>query len=305
MTMLNKSSLRRCSLLLICSLGLMPHALHARYTLDQAMTVAQVNGIDIAYTTSGPVDGPAVLMVMGLTGSHRLWGEDIVNGLADQGYQVVLFDNRDTGESARLDDLGTPLLWWELVKNQLGFDVYAPYSLKDMADDGVALLDLLGISRAHIVGASMGGMIAQIIAAEYPDRTRSLVSIMSTTGAPHLPQPEAQARDGLLGMVDNEGDAEVRLEAIGMYPQALPRQLMAIIAAGDRSEQVGSISAPTLVVHGAQDTLLKPRHGEHTHELIAGSKFLVYPEMGHNLPSAVVPQMVSAMSAHFAGAAGI
>jgi pimeloyl-ACP methyl ester carboxylesterase len=163
---------------------------------------------------------------------------------------------------------------------------------------------LLEIPKAHIVGASMGGMIAQIIAAEYPDRTQSLVSIMSTTGAPHLPQPEAAARDGLLGMADSEGDVEVRLQARGLYPEALPRQLMAIIAAGDRSEQVGRITAPTLVVHGAQDTLLKPRHGEHTHELITGSKFLVYPDMGHNLPSAVVPQIVTAMSSHFAVAVG-
>ncbi len=286
----------------LISIGLSTTA-QARYTLEQPMTVAQVNGIDLAYTTVGEEQAPAVLMVMGLTGSHRLWGEDIVNGLVDNGYRVVLFDNRDTGDSARLDELGTPTLWWEMVKNMLGFDVNAPYSLKDMADDGVALLDLLGVQRAHIVGASMGGMIAQIIAAEYPERTASLVSIMSTTGAPHLPQGEPEAQDGLMDIAGSEGDVAAQLNAIGIYPEAMPRQMMAIVAAGDRSEQVRGISVPTLVVHGENDTLLPPPHGAHTHELINGSKYVVYEGMGHDLPEAVVPQIVSAMSTHFGATA--
>ena len=174
----------------------------ADYSRDQAMTVSQLNNIDIAYTTVGDVSAPPVLMVMGLTGSHRLWGEDLVNGLVDAGYRVVLFDNRDTGESARLDELGTPTLWWQLLKNSIGLGVDAPYSLKDMAADGMAVLDELGIAKAHIVGASMGGMIAQIIATEYPARTDTLVSIMSTTGAPHLPPPEGQAQSDLQGIAD-------------------------------------------------------------------------------------------------------
>jgi pimeloyl-ACP methyl ester carboxylesterase len=273
------------------------------YSRDQPMTVERLNGVNIAYTTVGNAQDPAVLMVMGLTGSHRLWGEDLINGLADAGFRVILFDNRDTGDSVRLDNLGTPTLWWELFKNWAGFEVDAPYSLNDMADDGIAVLDALGIARAHIVGASMGGMIAQIIAAEYPDRSLSLVSIMSTTGAPHLPPAEDQASDGLLNIASAEGDASSQLNDIGIYPEAMPRQLMAIIAAGDRTEQVQTITRPTLVLHGQNDTLLPPPHGEHTHENISGSRFVIYPEMGHDMPGEVVPFITTDMVEHFETAA--
>ena len=177
---------RPASLWLTLLLPLLAATALAGYSREQPMTVAELNGIDIAYTTTGAAEGPAVLMVMGLTGSHRLWGEDLINGLAAEGYRVILFDNRDTGESARLDELGTPSLWWQLFKNWAGFEVDAPYSLADMADDGIAVLDALDIDQAHIVGASMGGMIAQIMAAEHPDRALTLVSIMSTTGGAGL-----------------------------------------------------------------------------------------------------------------------
>lgn len=270
------------------------------YSRDQPVTVAPLNGIDIAYKTIGEADDPPVLMVMGLTASHRLWGEDVVNGLVASGYQVILFDNRDTGDSSFLDELGTPTLWWEFLKNAIGFEISAPYSLQDMAADGIAVLDQLEIERAHIVGASMGGMIAQVIAAEHADRALSLVSIMSTTGAPHLPEPEDQASEGLLEMGGSEGDAATRLHAMGIYPEAMPRQLMAIMSAGDRSAQVADISVPTLVLHGEDDTLLQPEHGAHTHELITGSKFVVYEGMGHNMPAEVVPALVAEMVSHFA-----
>ena len=289
--------LKRCTTL---ALLLIATVAHGSYSRDQAMTIEQLNGIDIAYTTTGNPEGPAVLMVMGLTGSHRLWGEDLINGLAEAGYHVILFDNRDTGESARLDALGTPTLWWELFKNWAGFEVDAPYSLNDMAADGMSVLDTLGVEQAHIVGASMGGMIAQIIAAEYPERTLSLVSIMSTTGAPHLPPAEEQASDGLMDIASSEGDASSQLNEIGIYPEAMPRQLMAIIAAGDRTQQVRTISSPTLVLHGENDTLLPPPHGEHTHENISGSRFVVYPDMGHDMPEAVVPLIITDMVEHFA-----
>lgn len=276
----------------------------ADYSRDQPMTVATLNGVSIAYTSVGEVTAPPVLMVMGLTASHRLWGEDLINGLIEAGYRVILFDNRDTGESARLDELGEPTLWWQMLKSTLGFDVTAPYSLVDMADDGIAVLDALQISKAHIVGASMGGMIAQIIATTHPERSASLVSIMSTTGAPHLPSAEGDAADDLLGIADSEGDASAQLQDLGIFPEAMPRQLMAIISAGDRSTEVQSITVPTLVLHGEDDTLLPPPHGAHTHELIKGSKYITYPGMGHNLPEPVVPLIVAAMSAHFAGSGG-
>ncbi len=275
---------------------------HAGYSRDQVMSKINVNGVDIAYTQAGDLSAPPVLLVMGLTASHRLWGEDFVNGIIDAGYRVVLFDNRDTGESARLDELGEPTLWWQMLKATIGLDVDAPYSLNDMAADAIAVLDELKIERAHIVGASMGGMIAQIIAADYPERTQSLVSIMSTTGAPHLPEAQGGAGDDLLELGDSEGDVQAQLEEMGMFPDAMPRQLMAIVSAGDRSEAVSRIKAPTLVLHGEDDNLLPKEHGKHTHEMIDGSRFIVYQGMGHNMPPEVVPQMLQAMAQHFPAA---
>jgi len=290
--------------ILVGALGMLLWAsiAQADYSRDQAMTKINVNGVEIAYTQAGDVSAPPVLLVMGLTASHRLWGEDFVNGIIDAGYRVVLFDNRDTGESARLDALGTPTLWWQMLKATIGLDVDAPYSLNDMAADAIAVLDALQIERAHIVGASMGGMIAQIIAADYPERTKSLVSIMSTTGAPHLPEAQGGAGNDLLELGDSEGDVQAQLEEMGMFPDAMPRQLMAIISAGDRSEAVSRIKAPTLVLHGEDDNLLPKEHGQHTHELISGSEFIVYQGMGHDMPAQVVPLMLQAMAEHFPAA---
>jgi len=274
---------------------------YADYSRDQAMTVTNLNGIDIAYTTAGDASAPPILMVMGLTGSHRLWGEDFVNGLVDGGYRVILFDNRDTGKSARLQAMGEPTLWWEMLKNTVGLDVNAPYSLNDMAADAIAVMDELDIEKAHIVGASMGGMIAQIIAAEYPQRTETLVSIMSTTGAPHLPTASDEASGDLLEIGDaTQEEGVAKMHDIGIYPGSLPRQLMAIISAGDRSEQVKTITVPTLVLHGEDDPLLPLPHGQHTHELIEGSKFISFSGMGHDMPAVVVPKLVGAMTTHFA-----
>jgi len=298
--MMNKARIS-CTAAILLGLLLSP-LVFAKYNRDQPMTMAEANGIDIAYTVVGDSTAPPVLMVMGLTGSHRLWGEDLVNGLIEAGYRVILFDNRDTGDSARLDELGTPTIWWEVLKSMVGIDVNAPYSLNDMADDAIAVLDELGIEQAHIVGASMGGMIAQIIAAEYASRSLTLVSIMSTTGAPHLPEAEEQASDGLLEIAESEGDATTQLHEMGIYPEAMPRQLMAIISAGDRSAQVRTITVPTLVLHGADDTLLPPPHGEHTHQMISGSRYVVFDDMGHNLPESVVPQVVAEMVDHFRAA---
>lgn len=271
----------------------------ADYSRDQPMTVAKLNGIDIAYTEAGNVEDPAVLLIMGLTGSHRLWGEDFVDGLVNNGFRVILFDNRDTGQSARLDNLGTPTLWWEMLKNVVGLDVNAPYSLADMAADGIAVLDHLNVQQAHVVGASMGGMIAQIIAAQYPQRTASLVSIMSTTGAPHLPEATEEAQGDLMGMGESEGDMTAQLHDMGIHPEAMPRQLMAIVAAGDRSAQVQTITVPTLVQHGADDPLLPPAHGQHTAELISGARYVEYPGMAHDMPEAVVPSLVADIVSHF------
>ena len=277
---------------------------HGYYDAKGPMTVARLNDVDIAYRQVGDAQGPAVVLIMGLTASHRVWNAEMVQGLIDAGYRVVLMDNRDTGESERLARLGEPTLWWQFIKNELGFSLDAPYSLDDMADDVIAVLDALNIERAHVVGASMGGMIAQVVAARYPGRTHSLVSIMSTTGAPHLPPPTEEAQDRLLNVADSEENTATSLAARGIHPEAFARQMMAIAAAGDRTEQVRSITAPTLVQHGVDDTLIPPEHGEYTAQVIAGARLRTYTGMGHNMPDEVVPQIVADMVDHFARTAG-
>ena len=178
----------------------------------------------------------------------------------------------------------------------LGVDFSSPYTLTDMALDGIGVLDHLGIERAHIVGASMGGMIAQTIASKFPERTKSLVSIMSTTGASHLSQMSESNEQNF----NNAGgwDKDVA-HSYGFYPEAMPRQLTAIFKAGDRSEQVRSIKVPTLVQHGINDTLLPPDHGEHTAQLIRNSKLKIYKKMGHNLPPEVLPLVIEDMVSFF------
>lgn len=267
------------------------------YKSDQATSIVDVDGVSIAYTTAGEEESPSVLMIMGLMASHRVWPEEIVNGFVDAGYRVVLFDNRDTGDSDRLDRLGKPKLWWKFLVNSLGFEVNAPYTLLDMAEDGIAVLDILEIRSAHIVGASMGGMIAQTIASEYPERTKSLVSIMSTTGAKHLPEMTNETEGNFRNFGDgNFGEINVeQMRSYGFYPESMPRQLTAIFHAGDRSEQVKNINVKTLVQHGANDPLLPPDHGRHTAELIEGSKLVIYEGMGHNLPPEVLPTVISDM----------
>ena len=262
--------------------------------------IVQANGIDLAYKVLGNKTDPAVLLVMGLGGSHILWGDALPHELAAAGYQVVLFDNRDVGNSQRLDEYGDPTIWWEFIKGKLGFNMNAPYDLNDMALDSVALLDQLELEQVHVVGASMGGMIAQIIAARYPERVISLTSIMSTPGFRDDLPPPGEVNGAMTESGKEESDAERkrRMEAFGFYQDALPRQLMAIIKSGDRSEEVKTIRKPTLVMHGNDDTLIPVAHGAYTAELIPGSNFVSFDGMGHNLPPAVLPELVRSMVDH-------
>ena len=279
-------------LLFIAALWLGSLNIYSDYSADQPTDLININGVSIAYTTTGEAGNPPVLMIMGLMGSHKVWGEEIVNGLVNSGYRVILFDNRDTGESENLDRLGKPNLYWKFAMSYLGVDFSSPYTLTDMALDGIGVLDHLGIERAHVVGASMGGMIAQTIAYKFPERTKSLVSIMSTTGAPHLSQMSERNEQNF----NNAGgwDKDVA-HSYGFYPEAMPRQMTAIMKAGDRSEQVRSIKVSTLVQHGVNDTLLPPDHGEHTAELVSNSKLKIYENMGHNLPPEVLPFVIEDM----------
>jgi pimeloyl-ACP methyl ester carboxylesterase len=243
---------------------------------------------------------------MGLGGSNVAWGDALISGLTDGGYEILLLDNRDTGASTRFDEWRQPVLWWELLKYQFGFSVNAPYTLNDMGADIAGLMEVTGYGSAHIIGASMGGMIAQIVAAQYPDKTRSLISIMSTTNAPHLPPPTDEAEMNLRNLATGEAQSE-REQSIrdrGFYPESMQRHLMAIFKTGDRSEEVATIKAPTLVLHGADDGLVPPEHGEHTASLIAGSRFLLIEGMAHNMPEDVIPILVSEMTAHMDRAEG-
>jgi pimeloyl-ACP methyl ester carboxylesterase len=213
---------------------------------------------------------------------------------------VLILDNRDTGASTRFDEWGQPVLWWELLKYRFGFSVNAPYTLNDMAADIAGLMDKVGYEDAHIVGASMGGMIAQIVAARYPEKTRSLISIMSTTNAPHLPPPTKEAEMNLRNLATGEAqeERERSIRERGFYPESMQRHLMAIFKTGDRSNEVAGIGTPTLVLHGADDGLVPPEHGRHTASLIQGARFSLIEGMAHNMPDEVIPLLVAEMTGH-------
>lgn len=293
------------TILLSLLLTILVNSSYADFSRDyidgHQLNTVPVNSIDIAYRVLGQGEGrPKVLMIMGLGGSNVAWGDNLIRGLVDNGYEVVIYDNRDTGASTSFDDWGQPTLWLQLLKHSLRLPVNAPYHLNDMAADAVALMDSIGYSKAHIVGVSMGGMIAQIVAARYPQRTRSLISIMSSTMARHLPAPTDLAEGRLRELAEGEAEAE-REAAIrnrGFFPQTMPRHLMAIFKAGDRSIEVAGIQASTLVLHGADDGLLPPAHGMHTAELINDARFVLLQDMGHNIPTALVPDIVAHMTQH-------
>jgi pimeloyl-ACP methyl ester carboxylesterase len=270
----------------------------AAYVPDAPMSKVSNGNVDIAYLDVGEKSADPILIIMGLAASHRIWNPAIIDGLLEGGYRVVLLDNRDVGESSRVAARGKLWLAWQLFKYRIGWRVKSPYSLSDMASDATAVLDALEIDRAHLIGASMGGMIAQTIAYEHPTRAASLVSIMSTTWAPHLPQPGKEQQQGIEDMHESSDAKAERLQAFGFYPDALPNQVTAILSAGDRTNQVATIVAPTLVLHGAEDQLLSVEHGEHTAQVISGARFKVYQNMGHNLPEPIVPELVKDMLAH-------
>ena len=283
-------------------LPLLVQAEYSRTYLDShPLQMAVVGELDIAYRIVEPdPDKPKAVVIMGLGGSNVAWGDALISGLAKGGYEILMLDNRDTGGSTRFDEWGQPILWWELLKYRLGFSVNAPYTLNDMGADIAGLMDIVGYDEAHIVGASMGGMIAQIVAAKYPEKTRSLISIMSTTSAPHLPPPtyEAEMRLRNLATGEAEADREQSIRDRGFYPESMQRHLMAIFKTGDRSDAVATIVAPTLVLHGADDDLVPPEHGRHTASLIQESRFLLIEGMAHNMPEDIIPLLVDEMTGH-------
>jgi pimeloyl-ACP methyl ester carboxylesterase len=286
------------------------------------MPKAKANGIELEYDTFGEASRPPLLLIMGLGAQMIAWPEAFCRQLVDRSFFVIRFDNRDVGLSTKLDAAGQPDLPAMMAARVRGEPVSAPYSLWDMAADAAGLLDALGIERAHIVGASMGGMIAQAFAIEYPDRTLSLTSIMATTGEDDLPQASPEAMQALLRPVPNDresyiesavqarkalagggfamADDEVRRTAGETYdrahhPDGMVRQIMAIGASGGRRERLRTIRIPTVVIHGDADPLVPHAGGLDTHNAIAGSEMLTIPGMGHELPEGAWPLVLDAI----------
>ena len=273
------------------------------FLTQQPLERVQANDIEIAYRQYGNPEHTPVIMIMGLGGSHIAWGDAMVRELVAREFRVILFDNRDTGGSTRFDEWGQPTIWWQMLKLQFGFQVDAPYTLDDMVLDTLGFMDALQFEQTHIVGISMGGMIAQAFVSRYPERTLSLVSIMSSSGADHLPPPSDEALGGINDMADPSDEQQRReTESRGFYADAIPRQLMAIFHSGDRSGIVARITRPTLVIHGAEDQLLPLAHGLHTAELIPNADLQVYENMAHNLPTALIPDLVRRMANHMRAA---
>ena len=278
------------------------HADYSRLYFDHMPAATTQSGdTDIAYRIfNRGSENPKLLLIMGLGGAGAAWGDAFLQALEFEGFEVIVIDNRDTGSSAMFTEWGKPTLWWQLLKYELGFSVDSPYDLSDMATDSIAVLDDAGYDQVHVMGVSMGGMIAQVLAAQYPERVASLTSIMSTTFAPHLPPPTSAAEGNLRSLA--EGDAEAsREEAMrnrGFYPESMERHLMAVFRTGDRTEEVQTIDKPTLVIHGSEDPLIPPEHGVHTAEQIQGAKFVLVEGMGHNLPEPFHPQIIGLMSEH-------
>ncbi|MBB1161571.1 alpha/beta fold hydrolase [Aquariibacter albus] len=279
----------------------------------------------------GPVDGAPLLMIMGLGMQLIDWPEGLVGMLQDRGFRTLRFDNRDAGLSERFDALGTPNLAWQGLKHWLHLPVHAPYTLDALADDSLALLDALGLARAHVLGISMGGMVAQLMAARAPQRVRSLALMMSSSGARELPGPRPVAREAMLSrpassLEDALVEHQVRVfTALGSpgfppEPQALRercrravrrareggpgaaagyvRQLTAVAASADRSPLLPGLRMPTLVIHGQDDPLLPPACGEQLARLIPGARLDRIPGLGHDLPPALWPRFADAIAAN-------
>jgi pimeloyl-ACP methyl ester carboxylesterase len=283
------------------------------------------NGIDLAYDTFGARSSEPLVLIMGLAAQMITWDEAFCAQLADRGFWVVRFDNRDIGLSTRLQQFAVPDLASLIKQLLLGEAVVAPYSLRDMATDTVGLMDALGIESAHVVGASMGGAIAQEMAIHYPSRVRTLTSIMSSTGEPGLPPPTAEAigilvaptptdRDAYLARyaqiwrvlrgpgfpLDEVRDAERAAESFdrGLNPPGVARQLAAIVASGSRRDALGAIRVPTLVIHGDVDPLVPVAGGIATANAIPGAKLMVIKGMGHALPMPMWSQIIEAIVSH-------
>lgn len=298
------------------------------------MPQANVNGLTLEYETFGHPADPALLLIMGLGCQLIQWPVSLCEQLADCGHFVIRYDHRDIGLSTRLDHLKLPNIPWALIRHRLGLRPHIPYHLHDLATDALGLLDHLNIQQAHLVGVSMGGMIAQLIAIHVPQRALSLTSIMSTTGNSTLPSATVEARKALAAPLKKPAKSDIddqieqntlieqsmkgwkaisspafplddqslraRCEAVirrGHHPPGIARHLLACLCAPDRREQLQQLSLPALVIHGSADPLIPLACGEDTAANIPGCELYTIDGMGHDLPDAVLPQLVHKISA--------
>ena len=287
------------------------------------------NGIDLCYESFGNKENSTVLFVMGLGAQMVAWPESLITGLVDAGFHVVRYDNRDVGLSQKFDSAGMPDFESIVTDLMAGKKPNSPYYLSDMAADGIGLMDALGISRAHVVGASMGGMIAQQMAIESPNRLLTMTSIMSTTGDPSVPSATEEAMAVLMlpapdtddiselvahalknrkviggdGFVDDEESRNLAAATIRRqyYPIGSARQRAAIMSSGSRTEALKKVKVPTLVLHGDKDPLVPVEGGIHTAATIPAARLEVLEGMGHALFPIYQPRVLELIKSHIAG----
>jgi pimeloyl-ACP methyl ester carboxylesterase len=291
------------------------------------MPKAQVNGLKIEYDTFGEEDHDAVLLIMGLGTQMIGWSAEFCESLAARGHYVIRFDNRDVGLSTKLDGVKAPGRFRYVLHGLTGLPLGAPYSLEDMAADAAGVLEALGIDAAHVVGASMGGMIAQIMTVRHPERVRTLTSIMSTSGAPGLPRARDEIMQHIFVNRPDTGDKDMMLEHMlksmhlisspayprgdrewrellgeildrSFYPAGFRRQLAAIVADGSRVDRLRTITKPTLVIHGSEDPLIPVECGVDTASHIDGARLEIIEGMGHDLPPPLIGRLTDLIADH-------
>lgn len=288
--------------------------------------VINVNGVDIAYQLHGKPSHPTLLLIHGLSTPLTGWPREMVASLVAANFQVLLLDNRDVGRSQQLDHLRIPNMGWVITKLKLGLSIKTPYQLEDMMQDIIALLDALNLSEVHVVGASMGGMIAQLMAIHHPQKVKTLTSIMSTSGYKQLPGIDKNIREALLqkpaskdykdqmhyhikkwqviGSPDypsTENYLHQYVESMlqrGITAKGTIRQMLSIMAAGNRECALSKLDIPSLVIHGDRDSLVNVAGGKATADAIPKAKLKIYPGMGHDFPIELIPHIVDDIVTH-------
>jgi proline iminopeptidase len=292
------------------------------------MPSLNANGIRIAFDTAGDPKAVPLLLISGLGLQLTAWPDEFVEGLVELGFYVIRYDNRDVGLSTKFEQAGTPNLALAWLKSLVRWPIRPPYTLEDMADDAVGVLSALGVARAHVVGVAMGGMIGQVMAAKFPLRVLSLTSIMSSSGRRGLPGPAPEVKRAMLPRPAGDADAMIEhgvrlLQAIGSptyptpekqlrrrvaralrrncCPGGVVRQTLAVAASGDRTPQLRTIVAPTLVIHGAADPLVPLACGEDTAQAIPNARLETIAGMGHDLPTQLLERLLALIDAHAHG----